>query len=68
MKIWTNNEFQGFWPVGTAAVVIAPTPEQAADYLNLFLAELCLEDSTPEQFKEMEFEDGQVQILCDGNY
>ncbi len=68
MKIWTNNEFAGHWPVGTAAVVVAETPEDAAEYLNMFLAERGLGPCEAKQFKEMPFEDGQVAILSDGNY
>lgn len=34
MKVWTNTKFQGHWPVGTAAVVVADTAEQAAELLN----------------------------------
>ena len=68
MKIWTNNKFKGYWPVGTAAVVIADSPEQAADYLNVFLAEKNLPDCKPDQFEEMPFIDGEVRILNDGEY
>ena len=68
MKIWTNKEFTGHYPVGTAAVVIADTADEAADYLNLFLSDEGLEPSTAEQFKEMPFVDGQVCILNDGGY
>ena len=68
MKVWTNNKFEGYWPVGTAAVVIAPSRDDAADYLNLFLAEKGLPMCSPEQFEELPFLDGQVSILADGNY
>jgi hypothetical protein len=68
MKIWTNNKFEGHYPVGSAAVVVAETATDAADYLNLFLKEMGLPESTPEQFEEMPFVLGQVEILVDGNY
>jgi len=68
MKIWVNNKFKGHYPVGTAAVVIADSPGDAKTYLDLFLAECGLDESEEEEFREMEFRDGQVEILCDGNY
>lgn len=68
MKIWTNNKFKGFNPVGSAAVVVAPTAQQAADYLSMFLREIGLDDAKIEDMKEMSFIDGQVSILCDGDY
>ena len=68
MKIWTNNEFKGHYPVGTAAIVIAETAEDAADYLSLFLNERGLPNAKAEQFKEMAYKEGQTRILADGNY
>ena len=68
MKIWTNNKFKGFWPVGTAAVVIADTATEAADYLSMFLQDKGLENAKVSDMEEMPFLDGQVNILCDGNY
>ena len=68
IKIWTNNKFEGHWPVGTAAVVIAETANDAATYLNDFLAEQGLPDTKGSDFVEMDFKDGQVSILCNGEY
>ena len=68
MKIYTNNEFTGVWPVGTAGVVIAKTKEDAKTYLDIFLAQRNLPDSEIEQFKEMDFKEGEVRILRDGEY
>ena len=68
MKIWTNNKFDGYWPVGTAAVVVADTAENAADYLSVFLREKNLPDAKKEDMEEMNFIDGEVRILSDGNY
>jgi len=68
MKIWVNNKFEGHWPVGTAAVVIAETEKDAAEYLSLFLRESGLPDAEPEDMELMPFEDGEVRILADGNY
>ena len=68
MKLWTNTEFEGHWPVGSGAVVVAETAESAADYLSLFLNERGLENAKVKDMEEMPLVDGQVKILCDGNY
>lgn len=68
MKIWTNNKFEGHYPVGTAAVVVAQSADMAAEYLNLFLAERGLPETLPDHFVEMPHQEGQVAILCDGDY
>lgn len=68
MKIWTNNKFTGYWPIGTAAVVVADSANSAATYLNCFLAEKGLDDCNEDQFEEMVIEDGNVVILNDGEY
>ncbi len=68
MKLWTNNKFEGFWPVGAGAVVVAETADQAADFLSLFLNEIGLDNAKEEDMEEMPFVDGQVRILVDGNY
>ena len=68
MRVWTHNQFQGHWSVGTAAVVVAPDQESAKDYLDLFLAEAGLPECDASEFKELLCTDGQVVILCDGEY
>lgn len=68
MKIWTNNDFKGIYPVGTAAVVIAETREKAKEYLDPQLKAKRLPKSNVEDFHEMDFMIGGVRILCDGNY
>lgn len=68
MKLWTNNKFEGHWPVGTAAVVVAENAQDAVDYLNFFLCEAGLPPATTEQMEEMPLVEGQVNILSDGDY
>ena len=68
MKIWTNNKFKGFWPVGTAAVVVADTAKVAADYLSMFLQDKRLENAKEEDMVEFPFLEGHVRILRDGDY
>ena len=68
MKLWTNNKFTGHYPVGTAAVVVARDAASAAEYLNLFLSEQRLPETKPEDFEEMKQAEGEVRILCNGDY
>ena len=68
MKIWTNNKFEGHYPVGVGAVVVAEDAEDAAVYLSVFLHEVGLPDALSEEMEEMLFVEGQVSILADGNY
>lgn len=58
--IWTCNSFTGFWPVGTAAVVRAATADEA----STILADALRKQGLPQ---EEPFE-GDVAILCDGDY
>ena len=70
MKIWTNNEFTGHYPVGTAAVVVAKNADDAAFYLASELKKrgLKTKDAKAADFKELPLKMGHVSILCDGNY
>lgn len=68
MKIWTNNSFKGFYPVGTAAVIVAESKKKAVNYLDKALKEIGLEKSCPDDMKELLIVEGNVQILHDGNY
>ena len=69
MKVWTNIEFEGLWPVGTAAVVIADTALQAAELLNIELQKRGLSRSaTSEQFVRMPTSGPVAVVLRDGNY
>lgn len=42
MTVWFNTSFQGHWPVGTSAVVVAPTKQEAAALLEAELARIGL--------------------------
>jgi hypothetical protein len=68
-KIYTNNEFTGHWPVGTAAVVIADNSWKAAVLLNEELEKRNLRPTANEKdMKEFQMDCDKVLILCDGNY
>lgn len=69
MKVWTNNQFCGEWPVGTAAVVVADTAEEAAQALRAHLAPADLgDDVTAAQFKRLPTTKPLVVVLRDGSY
>jgi hypothetical protein len=68
MKLWINTKFKGFYPVGSAALVIAETVEDAAVLLSKALAARGLGMALAEQFEEVPLRNGEIHILCDGNY
>ena len=69
MKIFSCKTFTGVWPVGTAALTKADTPEIAAEQLNAVLRELGLPgDAKPEDMIEFPQAAETTRILCDGNY
>jgi len=69
MKVWLNTDFTGHYPVGTAAVVVADTAQQAAEMLNAALVEGGLTaNSTPEQFTRLPTNSPRAVVLNDGNY
>lgn len=66
MRVFTNNVFQGRWPVPTAAVVIADSRDEAAILLEDMLRSIGLEQRVePEEMDELT---SGVAILSDGNY
>ena len=69
MKVWTNTEFTGHYPVGTAAVCVANTAEEAAAMLNDDLASRgLLRTATASQFVKLATNVPQAIVLLDGNY
>ena len=69
MKVWTNDKFTGFYPVGTAAVVVAESAKAAAALLNEKLREIGLPESANwRQFKVLPINKPFVRIICDGDY
>lgn len=69
MKVWTNKNFSGHWPVGTAAVVVAGNSVDAAHLLSVELKGQGLPQSVlAEDMKELPLESGVVRILNDGDY
>jgi hypothetical protein len=69
VKVFTNNNFKGHWPVGTSAVVVAPDAEHAAIDLQRKLETLGLsQEVSPQEMVEIDTEIPNVFILADGNY
>ncbi len=71
MKLWSCTSFHGFYPVGTAAVVVAESRERAAENLNEVLERNGLKQPVPLQpsdFLELGTDREIVYILRDGNY
>lgn len=66
MKVWTNVEFEGLWPVGAAAVVVAETAERAADLLRPVAPKP--ETVRAEDFREVDTSTEHALVLNDGNY
>lgn len=69
MKVFTNTQFEGFWGVGSAAIVVAETSGEAAVILRKKLKERGLGKGVRKtNMEEIEMECGNVYILCDGDY
>ena len=69
MNVWINTVFEGRYPAGTAAVVVARTRQGAADLLN---DELRAHGSAPrasaDQFVRLRTDRAHAIVLCDGDY
>lgn len=69
MKVFTNNKFEGYYPVGSAAVVIAKDKDDAARLLSDKLFNIGLNPSvTSDSMIEVNIEESHAVILVDGNY
>lgn len=69
MKTWTITGFDGYYLLGTAAVVTAENVEMAINLLESELSRIGLtQEIKPEQLIPMVTSSRKVRILCDGNY
>lgn len=69
MKVFTVTGFEGHWPVGTCAVIVARDRGHARRLLNAKLKTHGLEpveDTT--EFKLLDTSVTHAEILADGNY
>jgi len=67
MKIYYSTDFEGHWPVGTAAVVVAETEERARDLFDQELEAQGLKDDDY-TLQQIDPEVEVVHILGDGDY
>lgn len=69
MKVWISSDFEGHYPVGTAAVIVAKNEKEAKRLLIEAAAPgglvLNAEDFDVE---EVDLTKPGATILCDGNY
>jgi hypothetical protein len=65
-RVWVSTDFEGWWPVGTAAVVVGAENEAHA---HSILAAALHERGLPDKpFTVTEIASPGVYVLCDGNY
>ena len=65
-RVFVSNDFLGFWPVGTAAVIVAANEDDARRYLNNALTARGLDPNQGGTLRELV--NYGAEILCDGNY
>lgn len=69
MNVWTNANFNGHYPVGSAAVVVCENAEEAARLLMAALAEVGLKQAvSADDMKLLDISFRHVDILVDGDY
>lgn len=67
MNVYTAK-FEGYWPVGAVALVVAEDANQALELLNKELLELGLKPTEIEAVRLQNIWTPRVDILLDGNY
>jgi len=65
--LYVCTDFKGYYPVGTAAVIIAKNHKQARKLLDEELAERGLPKGTG-KISLQDMSEPYAAILCDGNY
>jgi len=69
MKVFCNTAFNGHWPVGTSAIIIAEDKTQAVKLLDRALINCGLSQKVyKKDMVELDITKPQVEILQDGNY
>lgn len=69
LKVFTNTEFEGMYPVGTAAVIIAKDKHDAARLLSDQLSDAGMESNVGiEHMIEVNISESKAIILCNGDY
>ena len=65
MRVWTCTDFPGVWPVGTAAVIVAETEEEAAKLLG---EEIGRRGTVRFTLEELDLTTARAVVLNDGDY
>ena len=69
MRVFTCDDFKGYWPVGTAAVIVAESKADAEKRLREHLASMGLrQDDRELTLIELDTHVPYVCVLRDGNY
>jgi len=69
LSVWINASFEGHYPIGVAAVVVAESPERASILLNEELVKEGLKPTaTADQFSLVIPSEEAALIICNGNY
>lgn len=69
MRVWTCNDFKGYWPVGSAAVVVADSESEARAALDDELRRMGLDGLRDrDEVVELDTTSPRVSVLWDGNY
>lgn len=69
MRVFTCTNFEGTWPVGTAAVVVAEDESEAAKTLGLELAQTgCGTHWQDLVMTEVDLTEQRAYVLRDGEY
>jgi len=67
--VFTCTTFEGHWPVGAAAIVLADSAEEAAELLNADLKKSGLKgDAEPKDMVPYPRTNEAVRVLCNGDY
>lgn len=67
MKVYTCNDHDGFWPVGTASVIVAGSEDEARELLRNKLLSMKL-DPSDFTLAELDVSKRGVTVLRDGDY
>ena len=69
MNVYTCNKFDGHYPTGVGAVIVASSPEEAKTILEEKLSDIGLFQDVPlDVIKQVNTEVASVIILADGDY
>lgn len=69
LSVWLNKAFDGHWPVGTSAVIVAASKAEAASLLEAELARIGLSQRVdPQTMTELCVDSPCALVLQDGNY